>query len=182
MKKIMFGNSLMLLGIALLILMGLNIMPIYAFWPAAILVLVGFIMAVIGFSAKITNKSQGSGIYSVFRRSYAMKKHLLLILILSLILTACGTSSGDGESEVGGDETVTFQATILEIQDGYYLVESVEGSAELNSADQITIPMINMNPSPEPEVGDVLEIEYDGSIAESYPAQIVNVYGIRVVE
>ena len=110
-----------------------------------------------------------------------MKKHLLLILILSLILTACGTSSGDGESEVGGDETVTFQATILEIQDGYYLVESVEGSAELNSADQITIPMINMNPSPEPEVGDVLEIEYDGSIAESYPAQIVNVYSIRVV-
>ena len=110
-----------------------------------------------------------------------MKKHLLLILILSLILTACGTSSGDGESEVGGDETVTFQATILEIQDGYYLVEPIEGSAELNSADQITIPMINMNPSPEPEVGDVLEIEYDGSIAESYPAQIVNVYGIRVV-
>ena len=108
-----------------------------------------------------------------------MKKHLLLILTLGLILTiaACGTSSGDGESEVGGDETVT-----LEIQDGYYLVEPVEGSAELNSADQITIPMINMNPSPEPEVGDVLEIEYDGSIAESYPAQIVNVYSIRVVE
>lgn len=113
-----------------------------------------------------------------------MKKHLLLILILSLILTitACGMSSGDGESEVGGDETVTFQATILEIQDGYYLVEPIEGSVELNSADQITIPMINMNPSPEPEVGDVLEIEYDGSIAESYPAQIANVYGIRVVE
>ena len=46
-----------------------------------------------------------------------MKKHLLLILTLSLILiiAACGTSSADGESEVGGDETVTFQATILEI-------------------------------------------------------------------
>lgn len=112
-----------------------------------------------------------------------MKRQLLLILTMSLILlaAACGTSSG-GESKVGGDETVTFQATILEIQDGYYLVEPMEGSAELNSADQITIPMINMNPSPEPEVGDVLEIEYDGSIAESYPAQIVNVYGIRVVE
>ncbi len=113
-----------------------------------------------------------------------MKKQLLLILMMSLILlvTACGTSSGGREAEVGGDETVTFQATILEIQDGYYLVEPIEGSTELNSADQITIPMINMNPSPEPEVGDVLEIEYDGSIAESYPAQIANVYGIRVVE
>lgn len=48
----MFGNSLMLLSIALLILVGLNIMPIYAFWPAVILVLIGFIMAVIGFFSK----------------------------------------------------------------------------------------------------------------------------------
>lgn len=104
-----------------------------------------------------------------------MKKLLLLFLTLSLVLaaTACGTSSGSGS---------TFQATILEIHDGYYLVEPVEGSAELNSADQITVPMTNMSPSPEPEVGDVLEIEYDGSIAESYPAQITNVYSIHVVE
>lgn len=113
-----------------------------------------------------------------------MKKQLLLILMIILILTAaaCGTSGGGGESKAGGDETVTFQAIILEIQDGYYLVEPVEGSTELNSADQITIPITNMEPSPEPEVGDVLEIEYDGSIAESYPAQITNVYSIRVVE
>lgn len=113
-----------------------------------------------------------------------MKKQLLLILTIILILTvaACGTSGGDGESKAGGAETVTFQATILEIQDGYYLVEPVEGSTELNSADQITIPMTNMNPAPEPVVGDVLEIEYDGSIAESYPAQITKVYSIRVVE
>lgn len=31
MKKIMFGNSLMLFGIALLIVAGLEIMPIYVF-------------------------------------------------------------------------------------------------------------------------------------------------------
>ena len=113
-----------------------------------------------------------------------MKKQLLLILMMSLILlvTACGTSDGGREAKAGGDETVTFQATILEIQDGYYLVEPVEGSAELKSADQITIPMTNMEPSPEPEVGDVLEIEYDGLIAESYPAQITKVYSIRVAE
>ena len=112
-----------------------------------------------------------------------MRKQVLVILVLSLILavTACGTSSG-GESEIVGNEKATFQATILEIHDGYYLVEPVAGSTELNSADRITVPMTNMNPSPEPEVGDVLEIEYDGSIAESYPVQITNVYSISVVE
>ena len=76
----------------------------------------------------------------------------------------------------------TFQATILEIRDGYYLVDPVDGSTELKSANQITVPMTNMNLSPEPEVGDVLGIEYDDSIAESFPAQITNVYSIRIVE
>lgn len=112
-----------------------------------------------------------------------MKKQLLLILTLSfsLALAACGTSDSE-KLEMDGNGTATFQATILEIYDGYYLIEPVEGSIELNSADRITVPMENMNPSPEPKVGDVLEIEYDGSIAESYPAQITNVYSISVVE
>ena len=44
MKKIMFGNSFMLFGIELLILAELEIMPIYVFWPAVILVLAGFII------------------------------------------------------------------------------------------------------------------------------------------
>lgn len=58
MKKIMFGNSLMLLGIALLILAGLEIMPIYVFWPAVILVLAGFKMAVIGYFSKGNKEKQ----------------------------------------------------------------------------------------------------------------------------
>ena len=52
MKKIMFGNSLTLLVIALLILAGLEIMLIYVFWPAVILVLAGFMMVVIGYFSK----------------------------------------------------------------------------------------------------------------------------------
>lgn len=113
-----------------------------------------------------------------------MRKQLLLILSLSLILsvTACGMSSGGGESEVGGNEKATFQATILEIHDGYYLVEPVDGSTELNSADQISIPITNMDSSQEPEEGDVLEIVYDGAISESYPGQITNVYSVSIVE
>lgn len=102
-----------------------------------------------------------------------MKKWIPLPLSLVFVLALIGCTSGD---------KATFQAAILEIQDGYYLVEPVEGSTELNSSDQITVPVVNINPSQEPEVGDTLEIVYDGVIAESYPAQISNVYSIRVVE
>lgn len=75
-----------------------------------------------------------------------------------------------------------FQAEILEIHDGNYLVNPVEGSWELSSADRIEVPIRNVHPSPEPEIGDVIEIEYAGEILETYPAQIADVYGIKVIE
>ena len=75
-----------------------------------------------------------------------------------------------------------FQAEILEIHDGNYLVKPVEGSWELSSADRIEVPIRNAYPSPEPEIGDVIEIEYAGEILETYPAQIADVYGIKVIE
>ena len=75
-----------------------------------------------------------------------------------------------------------FQAEILEIHDGHYLVKPVEGSWELNSADRIVVPISNAHPSPEPEIGDVIEIEYSGEILETYPARIADVYGIKVIK
>ena len=75
-----------------------------------------------------------------------------------------------------------FQAEILEIHDGNYLVKPVEGSWELSSADRIKVPIRNTHPSPEPEIGDVIEIEYSGEILETYPAQIADVYGIKVIK
>ena len=75
-----------------------------------------------------------------------------------------------------------FQAEILEDHNGYYLVKPVEGSWELNSADRIEVPIRNAHPSPEPEIGDVIEIEYFGEILETYPARITEVFSIRVVK
>ena len=75
-----------------------------------------------------------------------------------------------------------FQAEILEIYDGNYLVKPVEGSWELSSADRIEVPIRNAHPSPEPEIGDVIEIEYSGEILETYPARIADVYGIKVIK
>lgn len=80
------------------------------------------------------------------------------------------------------DEVIyVFQAEILEIHDDYYLVQPMEGSWERSSTDRIEVPIKNAHPSPEPEVGDIIEIEYFGDILESYPAQITNVHRISVV-
>lgn len=52
MKKIMFGNSLMLLGIAIMILAGLELIYVGAMWASFLLIIVGFIMATVGFFNK----------------------------------------------------------------------------------------------------------------------------------
>ena len=79
------------------------------------------------------------------------------------------------------DEEVAFVATVLENNQSSLLVEPAEGSAELSSADRIVAHVsdaIIIDPEgievdiTAVEVGDMVMIFYDGSIAESYPAQI----------
>lgn len=102
------------------------------------------------------------------------KYYMIVLFCCILLLSACGRKE---ESDV-----TAFEAEILEINEGYFLVEPVEGSQELKSADQIQVPMKNMDPSLEPQVGDIIEISYNGAISESYPAQLTEVFGIKVVK
>lgn len=74
-----------------------------------------------------------------------------------------------------------FQAEILKIFDNHYLVEPVEGSPELRSSDRIEVKIEHLDPSLEPEVGDIIEIIHSGEIMESDPARLQDVYSIRVV-
>ena len=74
-----------------------------------------------------------------------------------------------------------FQAEILGIFDSYYLVEPVEGSPELRSSDRIEVKIEPLDPSLEPEVGDIIEIIHSGEIMESDPARLQDVYSIRIV-
>ena len=76
---------------------------------------------------------------------------------------------------------VTFEAEVLEIHDGYFLV-APEASWALNSADRIEVPMMSMAPAPEPQVGDIIEITCSGEILETYPARLSKVYGIKVAK
>ena len=87
-----------------------------------------------------------------------------------------------GEPITQEASATAFLAEILEIWDNCYLVRPVSDSRELSSADKIVVPMQNMEPSPEPRVGDILQIHYDGYLMETYPAQIGTVYSIRVAQ
>ena len=69
-------------------------------------------------------------------------------------------------------ETATFHAKVIEYHGTYLLVEPVEGSVECNSADRIEIGTQNLSPSLDLKPGDVVQIEYDGMIQETYPARI----------
>lgn len=75
--------------------------------------------------------------------------------------------------------TVTFQAIVLECLETSILAEPVEGSTELNSADQFSVPNTE---GIQFQAGDVIEIAYDGSILETYPAQLGEVSGITLIE
>lgn len=103
-------------------------------------------------------------------------------------IAPAGPGEGNGRSlqdilgTVEDQAYVEFQARIIEIAEGTMLVEPVEGDQESKSSDRISVPIRNMEPSPEPQVGDLVEIRYDGTIMESYPAQLGEVYQIRVLK
>ncbi len=110
-----------------------------------------------------------------------LKPKLMLLLILTLLLSACQGQEAPTE-EPKEPESQVMEATVLEVpgQD-QLLVEPVEGSPELRSADRIVAHINNavvLDAGGEEttiesfEVGSGVAITYDGIIAESYPAQI----------
>lgn len=97
---------------------------------------------------------------------------IYVIFIIVCLLAGCSDQ---------GEEEVSFVATVLESNRSDLLVEPVENSAELSSADRIVVHLgDSVITDPEGieidvskiEAGDKVKIIYDGSIAESYPAQI----------
>ena len=56
-------------------------------------------------------------------------------------------------SDENSPDSITFEAEILEIRDGYFLVKPEAGWA-INSAALLEVPMENMEPSPALQVGD----------------------------
>lgn len=78
-------------------------------------------------------------------------------------------------------ESTVFRATVLEVDEGCVLVEPLEGEHERLCSDKIYVFFGTLVQTPEIRVGDVLQIQYDGTIRESYPAQITGTY-VEIIE
>lgn len=116
------------------------------------------------------------------KKSFFGIAFLLVALIISIIAVGCNNS--------GKDSGAIFIATVLENNQVSLLVEPEEDSVELRSADRITVyiseAILLDSQSREItediiKVGNIVQIYYDGEIAESYPAQIYGCYKIIVI-
>ena len=101
---------------------------------------------------------------------------LAVMLVFGLAFVGCdsGTPKNEGSDPLAGrviDDDGSFNATILEIQDTYVVVEPLKGEDILRSSDRITFLTWNLNKI-DVSVGDVVTIRYEGGVRESYPAQI----------
>ena len=131
-----------------------------------------------------------------------MKKKLYCIVCLcslvSIMLCACGkkeqgnpirlpdkediVSIGVSDGENSADNTplmIAFQASVIEKNNDSIIVKPEDGSLELASADKFYIPNVE---NLELQIGDLVEISYNGEIMESYPAQLGEVYKITMIE
>ncbi len=100
-----------------------------------------------------------------------MKKIVLLFLCLVLALTLVSCKKKE-----------TFRATVVEVNGDDILVSPLEGESELNSSDQFSINGTSVQGTSLLQVGDVLEITYNGEILETYPAQLGKIYTIAKIE
>ena len=103
-----------------------------------------------------------------------MKRYfiVLLVLLCALSLTAC-------KEEV--PEEFSFRATVLEVHESFMLVEPAEDAWERNSADQIVVSFADKTSWPIPQVGDTVDVFYNGELMETYPAQIGKLYRVEII-
>lgn len=109
-------------------------------------------------------------------------KKIIQTMLLCIPLLLCGCNSSQSESSVsdkGGTDSSEFESTVSEGRflkcknDSYMIIIENNGPCTFGIDEETAGKFTD---------GDLIEIEYDGSIAESYPAQITSVYGAKLIE
>ncbi len=108
-----------------------------------------------------------------------MKRIILLLTCLTLLLSVTGCNSNKSDAV---DTNAVFQGEILELNDGTMLVEPLEGYPETNYADTINVFIQNMPSSPEPAVGKIVEITYNGIMTEEAPPSPCGITKMEIIE
>ena len=98
------------------------------------------------------------------------------------IATRLGYASGPGKPNPQVSQLHTFQAEVIEIGSGTMLVKPLAGYSEAAYAEEVRVEIQNMPSSPEPAVGDIIEITYSGIMMEVYPPVPTGVERIEVVK
>lgn len=93
----------------------------------------------------------------------------------------------DSKDNISDGYNPYFNATVLEVYENSVLVEPFEGSNEHKSADKITVNtnVVSTHPVPELKKGMQIRIVYNGTIEETYPANIPTsfaIYELREVD
>jgi hypothetical protein len=92
----------------------------------------------------------------------------------------------DGPTSIivsGKNDNPVFQATILEVNGDLLLVKPDPQSDAAKSADKIQIPLTTVDAETRSQlkVGTEIIVEYDGTLQETYPATVLNLYNIYVI-
>lgn len=109
-----------------------------------------------------------------------MKKMMAFVLacICLLALVACNTG-GDGGAQ-NNAKPAYFVGEVLEVYDSGCLLEVTDegnyGHLAVGTSVQVTT---NIENCPEYAIGDLLKVVFDGTVAESYPPQILHVIQIE---
>ncbi len=108
-----------------------------------------------------------------------MKKFCFVLTVIFMFMFAVGCRC---KCIIGRDPVKKFEASVVEITEGAFIVEPSPEYAESKSSDRISVSVKNLDLDIEINVGDTLEIYYEGEIQESYPATVTGVVDVRKIE
>ena len=101
-----------------------------------------------------------------------MKKIIALLVTLGCLFSLIACNTHDEK------EHPYFVGKVIEVHEGSCLLEVTNnGNQQLASGDVVVVNT-KIDNCPTYAVGDFLRIEFDGTMAESYPPQIFKVYAI----
>lgn len=108
-----------------------------------------------------------------------MKKTNLLLLVISLLIVLIACTTVESVDKPAQSEYM-FIGKVIKIYDKSILI--ADAGNEVKSGDLYMISAELNYDKEKIQPGAIIEIEYDGAILESYPAQFSNIKSIRFIE